>query len=170
MTTKEEIIKEAHEQVNYCTPLYYECFIQGYIASAEPREKQIEELEQKLNKYKHDCPNCSAFGKHCPHKVNGDPYTYDCYLTVADLEKENAELKESIKTLTIHDTNAVLSGLEMKVLKESHRDRANKTQEQLTKAKKIIKTLLRLWNDVMTEETVKALIAEAEQFLSEVEK
>jgi hypothetical protein len=33
---------------------------------------------------------------------------------------------------------------------------------QLTKAKEIIKSLLRLWNDVMTEETVKALIAEAE--------
>ena len=39
--------------------------------------------------------------------------------------------------------------------------------EQLIKAKEIIKALLKLWNDVMTEETVKALIAEAEQFLKE---
>ena len=42
--TKEEIINEAHQRVNRCTPLYPECFIQGYIASAEPREKRIEEL------------------------------------------------------------------------------------------------------------------------------
>ena len=44
-----------------------------------------------------DCPNCPAFGKHCPHKVNGDPYFYDCYLTVADLEKEKAELKARVE-------------------------------------------------------------------------
>lgn len=41
--------------------------------------------------------------------------------------------------------------------------------EQLIKAKEIIKALLKLWNDVMTEEIVKALIAEAEQFLKEIE-
>lgn len=57
-------------------------------------------------------------------------------------EEENKELKERVKTLTIHDTNAVLNGLEMKVLKDSHKDRANKTQEQLTKAKKLIEKLL----------------------------
>ena len=45
----------------------------------------------------------------------------------------------------------------------------DKLEVLLTKAKKIIKALLRLWNDVMTEETVRALITEAEQFLSEAE-
>ncbi len=40
-----------------------------------------------------DCPNCPAFGKHCPHKVNGDPYYYNCSMTIEVLEKENAELK-----------------------------------------------------------------------------
>ena len=59
-------------------------------------EKENAELKEKLNRYKHDCPNCSAFGKHCPHRVNGDPYTYDCYLTVTELEKENAELKDQL--------------------------------------------------------------------------
>lgn len=45
--TREEIIKEAQEQVNYCTPLHTKDFIHGYIAGAEPREKRIAELEKK---------------------------------------------------------------------------------------------------------------------------
>ena len=51
----------------------------------------------------------------------------------------------------------------------------NKAHEQLInpeliKAKKIIRNCLNLWNNVMTEETVRALIKEAEQFIKEVEK
>ena len=38
---REELKKEAQEQVNYCTPLYPESFIQGYLAGAEPRENKI---------------------------------------------------------------------------------------------------------------------------------
>jgi len=45
--------------------------------------------------------------------------------------------------------------------------RIEQLEKQLTKAKEIIRALLRLWNDVMTEETVEALVAEAEQFLKE---
>lgn len=45
--TEEEIINEAQERVNCCTPLYPECFIQGYIASAKPREKRIADLEKE---------------------------------------------------------------------------------------------------------------------------
>lgn len=59
---------------------------------------------------------------------------------IENLQKENAELEARLEKLTIHDTNAVLKGLEMKVLKDSHRDRANKTQDQLTKAKELLKT------------------------------
>jgi hypothetical protein len=33
--TREEITKEAQEQVNYCTPIHPEDFIHGYIAAAE---------------------------------------------------------------------------------------------------------------------------------------
>lgn len=77
-------------------------------------------------------------------------------MTKEELEKENAELKEQVNILDNCDRLG-------DVITEAYK-------EQLTKAKKIIKALLRLWNDVMTEETVKALIAEAEQFLSEVEK
>ena len=52
--TRQEIIKEAEEQVNYCTPLYPESFIQGYVAGAESREKQIAELERKLEQTEKD--------------------------------------------------------------------------------------------------------------------
>jgi hypothetical protein len=72
---REELKKEAQEQVNYCTPLYPECFIQGYLAGAEPRENKIadikancdlaiegrdikiKELEQQIEKMKRHC-NC----------------------------------------------------------------------------------------------------------------
>ena len=37
---------------------------------------------------------------------------------------------------------------------------------ELIKAKKIIRNCLNLWNNVMTEETVRAFIKEAEQFLN----
>lgn len=75
---------------------------------------------------------------------------------IAELEQENAELKDKNRAL------------------ESYADLADakvdEVKTQLFKAKKIIKTLLRLWNDVMTEDTVKALIAEAEHFLKEDEE
>ncbi len=72
---REELKKEAQEQVNYCTPLYPESFIQGYLAGAEPRENKIadikancdlaiegrdikiKELEQQIVKMKRHC-NC----------------------------------------------------------------------------------------------------------------
>ena len=60
----------------------------------------------------------------------------------------------------------------MQVAKDSHRDRANKLQDQLTKAKNYLKFLLGVvhikntYNDEIEKE-----IAEVEQFInSEVEK
>jgi hypothetical protein len=121
-------------------------------------QKENAELKKKLNRYKHDCPNCSAFGKHCPHRVNGDPYTYDCYLTVADLEKENAELKEMYHE-TDEDNNKLRENIPL-----------------LAEAKEIIKKLQFLYlSPVVTKDDVKRqdeILAEVKQFLkdSEVEK
>jgi hypothetical protein len=42
------IAKEAWDAVNTCTPYHPESFVQGYIAGAEPREKRIAELEEKI--------------------------------------------------------------------------------------------------------------------------
>jgi len=80
---------------------------------------------------------------------------------VYKLEKENAERKAEIENDRDLPAIAYMQGAE----KQKKKD-----EEQLTKAKEIIKALLRLWNDVMTEETVKALIAEAEQFLKDQEE
>lgn len=78
-----------------------------------------------------------------------------------ELENENKKLKEIID-------NDVDKKIYVQLAKKA--ELADVQKDQLTKAKQIIKSLLRLWNDVMTEETVKALVVEAEQFLSEVEK
>ena len=86
---------------------------------------------------------------------------------IADLEKKNAKLKTKVTALEnanramVKELDDMTSG-GVSVLKNIVR-----SKEQLTKAKEIIKNCLRLWNDVMTEENVKALIIEAEQFLEE---
>ena len=121
--------------------------------SREHLQKENAELSEKLNRHKHDCPNCSAFGKHCPHKVNGDPYTYDCYLTVAELEKENAELKEQLEM-----SNKVYNG---------NLDYSHHIEGQLTKAKEIIEKVAKMYR---YSPRVDEIIEQAEQFLSEVEK
>lgn len=70
------------------------------------------------------------------------------------------------------DTNAQLieqladRNEKLRSIAEFQRDRYFK----LKKATELISTLLNLWNDVMTEEAVRALIKEAEEFLKEVKK
>lgn len=97
---------------------------------------------------------------HAQNVFNDEYITPTFVEYVQKLEKENAELKK--KNLDTQDA----------VTMQMYTNKANKeiANKQLTKAKEIIRNCLRLWNDVMTEETVKALIAEAEQFLNEVEK
>lgn len=138
-------------------------------------QKKNAELSEKLNRHKHDCPNCSAFGKHCPHRVNGDPYTYDCYLTVADLEKENAELR---KVAEFQQSSNMSRHFENKKLIEEsdkYRNMVFDKDKQLTKAKDHIKKLLDCLkqdtNDPQTNYYVCQYMDKAEQFLnSEVEK
>lgn len=134
-----------------------------------------EELEKEADEYA-DTVKC---------EWENDTYWVDCrdevtdaYLAgaeprekrIADLEKKNAKLKTKVTALEnanramVKELDDMTSG-GVSVLKNIVR-----SKEQLTKAKEIIKNCLRLWNDVMTEENVKALIIEAEQFLKEVEK
>jgi predicted RNA-binding protein with RPS1 domain len=79
---------------------------------------------------------------------------------IAELEKENAELKEKLKPENC-----------LKLLaKEGY---IKFTSEQLTKAKEIIKNLLFLHNDKFGSTRLEwrcNVVAEAEQFLNEVEK
>lgn len=117
-------------------------------------EKENAKLKENLNRYKHDCPNCSAFAKHCPHKVNGDPYFYDCYLTVEELEQENAELKEKWLQATDEGTSwAHLKCLEI----------------ENVELKELIKNIIRVtwgegWNYSLDWKV------KAEQYLKDLEK
>lgn len=102
---------------------------------------------------KHDCPSCVAFGRHCPHKVNGDPYFYDCYLTVEKLEKENAELKARLNAINLLTSEL---GKSSKLKKQ-----------QLTKARHLIRRYVKIYVNPYPEEEIE-LRNEAEQFLKEV--
>ena len=78
---------------------------------------------------------------------------------LAELEKENAQLKSKNCWKTCEYAEPKSQWISQHI----------QDVVQLTKAKKIIRNCLNLWSNVMTEETVRALIKEAEQFLKEVE-
>lgn len=136
----------------------------------EELEKENADLEEKISVLL----SC----KNCPENKGGficqKEYENKCLAQkiqyIKELQEENAELKKRIKTLTIHDANAVLSGLEMKVLKESHRDRANKTQDQLTTAKELLAKWVELFKPKGGNIPPTPIQVDTEQFLSEVEK
>ena len=79
---------------------------------------------------------------------------------LAELKKENAQLKSKNCWKTCEYAEPKSQWISQHI----------QDVVQLTKAKKIIRNCLNLWNNVMTEETVRALIKEAEQFIKEVEK
>ena len=81
----------------------------AYLASAEPREKRIAELEQKLEQTEKDLAD----------------YQFN-YPTIKELEKENAELKENYD-----ERGRIILSLERQLRLNIHSD-------QLTKAKKIL--------------------------------
>ena len=82
---KEELRKEATTTVEWkCTPMTDRpTFINGYITSAEPREKRIADLEQKLEQAEKDLAD----------------YQFN-YPTIKELQKENAELTCQMKRNT----------------------------------------------------------------------
>ena len=95
---------------------YLRLYTQGYFAGAEPREKRIEELIALINAERERQEKCD-----------------DIHLRkIAELEKENAELKK--KNLATQDA----------VTMQMYTNKANKeiADRQLTKAKEIIKAFL----------------------------
>ena len=126
--TKEELEKEAEvyaddkKHFDGQAQLY---IVDGYLASAEPREKRI-----------------------------------------AELEKENAELKESGSVICDRLSERIDEIVELK-------NENIGLKNQLTKAKEIIKNLLILKNDHYGNTKMKwrvKVTEQAEQFLKEVEK
>ena len=150
--------------------------------------KLKQEIEEYLTK-----DYCCEFKKECKDgvRVRCSEYEAKLYLIlrfaalkekrIEELVKENAELKadndarkfamamsEKVEKQLREENSKLKDEWQEQVQKATDEGYARTLQTmQLTKAKKIIKALLRLWNDVMTEETVKALVTEAEQFLKE---
>ena len=119
--------------------------------------KKLKELKSKLlNEAQAGWSKLDMYKRVCGSEFSYYDGYIDCGIEkenhIAKLETENAKLKERCNILD--------KGCET----------CTKFDEvRLVKAKKIIKSLLLLWEDVMTEDTVKSMINEAEQFLKEIE-
>ena len=156
--TKEKLKQEAEEKYNerlkqngikveYRNGTY----VDGYMDSAEPREKRIEELEEENKVLAQNLEDTEILNK-----------TYE--KRFKDLEKENAELKEKLKPENCIEYLA--RGGYVKFLCENGNE-----HEQLTKAKEIISEYIRLAN-LEKEDTIAIwqLYHKAEQFLNCSEK
>ena len=90
---------------------------------------------------------------------------YDRQNRISDLEKENIELKGIKEVATLiranNDTVVTLMQLNNKLVSKS---------QQLNKAKKLIRSLLYVYQLGKNELATARVMAEAEQFLSEAEK
>lgn len=143
--TKEEFVKEAEEYANNLAFVFETDIVQRIVRERvrlalidvlEPREKRIAELIALINAERERQEKCD-----------------DVHLrTIAELEKENAELKKQLEM-----SNKVYN---------DNLDYSHHIEDQLTKAKEIIKKFL----DAKSIEETCVAESEAEQFLSEVEK
>lgn len=163
--TKEELKQEARQKAlewngekingkyNRLPIANWSCYEKGYLAGAESREKRIEELEESNKEWQRTCEaksdTNSQLIEQLANKVEKS----------AELEKENAELKERNRGL-----DAMLTGESLV---------SNELEEQLTKAKEIIKNLLSAYTSYADsfDDRDNEIVSEAEQFLnSEVVK
>ena len=193
---REELKKEAQEQVNYCTPLYPQSFIQGYLAGAEPRENKIAEIKA----------NCDLAieGRDIKIKeleleltVEKDLHQEETNLHlhaeeyIKSLEKENEEMKKGLgcETCQIHLEYIILNDKindlekENAELKKENEELPTiafqqgaewwkkKTEKKLAQAKEIIKEFVCHYNNkTIYVNNVKPLLEQAEQFLKEIDK
>jgi DNA repair exonuclease SbcCD ATPase subunit len=118
--TKEELKQEAEKSLDKRLGTYayirkqdcYTNYVDGYIDSAEPREKRIAELERKLEQTEKDLAD----------------YQFN-YPTIKELEKENAELLEKLKN----------QKADYETYYKSCYNAQKKTEKQLTNAKELLK-------------------------------
>jgi hypothetical protein len=164
--TKEELVKEAEKSLDKRLGTYayirkqdcYTNYVDGYIDSAEPREKRIAELEEKISVLL-SCKNCpeNKGGFICQKEYENKCLTQKIQY-IKELQKENAELKEKVNILDNCDRLG-------DVITEAYKD-------QLTKAKEIIREFVEwaTWQGNSKCPSFKSIQDKAEQFLSEVEK
>ena len=155
--TKEELEKEAEEYVSkyegwgwipHKGSAVYQAMLNSYLAGAEPREKRIAELEDKLMD-----KVCLESLDIVSAKING-------------LEKENAELKESGSVICDRLSERIDETVELK-------NENIGLKNQLTNAKEIIREFVEWanWQGNSKCPSFKSIQDKAEQFLnSEMEK
>lgn len=114
---------------------------------AEPKEKRIEELEQKLEQTEKDLADYQFNYPTIKELTEGT-----CFAHLKSLEQENAELKEKLNFRTQYY-------------------QGEKAKEQLTKAKEIISAFVEWANwEGANCPNFKDIQSKAEQFLKEIEK
>ena len=153
--TKEELEKEADKWVKGNTEIIddeelgMECIKEpqakeAYLAGAEPREKRIAELEALIHAERKRQEQCD-----------------DIHLRkIAELEKENAELKNKLEHRNCLDCSNHSSKLRLRTLE---------LEKEIADAKKLLRRLKSLIEDVcdinyLSKENCKLLV-ETEQFL-----
>jgi hypothetical protein len=163
---EEELKQEAEKSLDKRLGTYayirkqdcYTNYVDGYIDSAEPREKRIAELEEKISVLL-SCKNCpeNKGGFICQKEYENKCLTQKIQY-IKELQKENAELKEKVNILDNCDRLG-------DVITEAYKD-------QLTKAKEIIREFVEwaTWQGNSKCPSFKSIQDKAEQFLSEVEK
>ena len=164
-------------------------FIHGYLAGAESREKRIDELEEKISVLL-SCKNCpeNKGGLLCQKEYEDKclaqkiqyikelqeefknlkkTYRKQRNKRIDDLQKENTKLKTDYEVLSC----SVGDFGELQDKLEEEQRKNNGLSDNLTKAKKLLKKVVADFHnmDCITVHIDKT-IAEAEQFLSEVEK
>jgi hypothetical protein len=181
---EEELKQEAEKSLDKRLGTYayirkqdcYTNYVDGYIDSAEPREKRIAELEAEVKEWKdkadlwcktanlkdHNIMINKELQKELDYQKQARSIAENA---VVDLTKENAELKEELKKWK--------DEWQEQVQKATDEGYARTLQTiQLTKAKEIIKYLLSFIQKENYKTRWDINIAEAEQFIkdSEVEK
>jgi hypothetical protein len=133
----------------------------AYLASAEPREKRIAELEHQLTH--RNCLDCSN------HSSKLRMRTLELEQENAELKEENVQMKEANETLATMNNNM---WVELEKKRAESQGITNKLH-QLIKAKEIIREFVEWanWQGNSKCPSFKSIQDKAEQFLnSEVEK
>ena len=130
---------------------------------AEPREKRIEELEEKISVLL-SCKNCpeNKGGLLCQKEYENKCLAQKIQF-IKELQEENAELKADYEVLSC----SVGDFGELQDKLEEEQRKNNGLSDNLTKAKELLKDFVTLDKDC---DWNLQLAYDAEQFLSEVEK
>ena len=153
----EELEKEAEEKFKIVNKdkdreHYYDrvWFKAGYLAGAEPREKRIVELEQKLEQTEKDLADYQFNYPTIKELTEGT-----CFAHLKSLEQENAELKEKINILENCDRLG-------DVITQAYKD-------QLAQAEELLAKWVELFKPKLEGYPITPIQEQTEQFLQEIE-